>query len=451
MEGYWGSPDLSRTKHSRSRRQYRSHDANNSLEELRIHRNDRCAIMHELDIGEVKVDRCDLKLDILDFKYELDGRNDSTSTPFVPKTLSYTNIQSCDSCFSESAVASSFASSCRIRSRINKSCDSADKSHCGSCGYATGGDDSLGELDRLPLPRLSLYSEFMSMDDSPADEPDSAFCSFSSSHVDVSSDVSLCVTSPRFAGIKSCPVCRCDVQAGVCQYCITHTDSVFTVMLRQCLLTDPEYLIGRKMGDDAVDIISELNGRSLHSPLAMILVCLSEEDLCRMCCVSRQWKSVCENNIKAHRRRRQFIKSHRVSSQDKENLVRWKRWSPSRLVTGAKEPLAKVQCLAETSDCISLSSPPALSCSDKFLQEARQLRIDERLCRCPKCEHPARVHSVQERAWCTSEMCKYDFCIRCHSAFHGAQDCSQVMPGVRRPKTDSNMCSKRSKRNLKRL
>ena len=51
-----------------------------------------------------------------------------------------------------------------------------------------------------------------------------------------------------------------------------------------------------------------------------------------------------------------------------ENLVRWKRWSPSRLVTGAKEPLAKVQCLAETIDCISLSSPPTLSRSDKFLQ-----------------------------------------------------------------------------------
>jgi len=51
-----------------------------------------------------------------------------------------------------------------------------------------------------------------------------------------------------------------------------------------------------------------------------------------------------------------------------ENLVRWKRWSPSRLVTGAKEPLAKVQCLAELSDCISLSSPPTLSRSDKFLQ-----------------------------------------------------------------------------------
>ena len=264
MEGYWASPDLPRTRH-RSRLQYRSHDANNSLEELSIHKNDRC----------------DLKLDVLDFRNELDNRDDSTSTPFVPRTLSCSNIQSCDSCFSESSVVSSFASSCRIRSCINKSCDSADKSHCGSSGYATGGDDSLGELDILPLPRLSLYSEFMSMDDSPADEPDSAFCSFSSSHVDASTDMSLCVGSPRFAGIESCPVCRRDVTAGVCLYCTAHTGPVFTVMIRQCLLTDPEYLIGRKMGDDTVDILSELNDRSLHTPLAMILVCLSEEDLCR--------------------------------------------------------------------------------------------------------------------------------------------------------------------------
>ena len=46
----------------------------------------------------------------------------------------------------------------------------------------------------------------------------------------------------------------------------------------------------------------------------------------------------------------------------------WKRWSPSRSVTCAKEPLAKVQCLAETMDCVSPLSPPSLSRSDKFLQ-----------------------------------------------------------------------------------
>lgn len=262
MEGHWGSPDLARATYSRYRYQYRSHDANNSLEELGIHGNAKGAAIHEVDI--------------LDFKDELDGRHDSTSTPFVPRTLSCTNIMSCGSCFSESAVASSFASSCRI----NKSCDSADKSNGSSCGYATGGDDSFRELDRLPLPRLSLYSEFMSLDNNPADEADSAFGSFLASH-DTTSDVSVCVASPRLGAVESCPVCRRKMTTSTCQYCTALTDSTFSTKLRQCLLADPEHLIGRKMGDDAVNIISELSSRSLHSPIAMILTCLSEEDLCR--------------------------------------------------------------------------------------------------------------------------------------------------------------------------
>ena len=275
MEGYAGSPDLPRAKHGRRRHRCASYDANDTLEELGI-RGNHCkgAAVHELD--DIKVD---IKFAILDFRNELDDRHGSTSTPFIPRTLSCTNIMSCDSCFSESAVASSFASSCRIRSRIDKSCDRADKS-CTS-GYATEGDDSIDEMDRLPLPRLCLYSEFMSMEDSPADETDSAFCSFLSPGADASTDASLCVTSPRRGVAESCPVCRRELPTGVCQYCSAHTDTSFSARLRQCLLTDPEWLIGRKMGDDAVNIISELSDRSLHNPIAIILSNLADEDLCR--------------------------------------------------------------------------------------------------------------------------------------------------------------------------
>ena len=279
MEGYSGSsPDLPRAKHGRRRHRCVSYDANDTLEELGI-RGNHCkgAAVHEL--GDIKVA---IKFDVLDFRNELDDRHGSTSTPFIPRTLSCTNIMSCDSCFSDSAVASSFASSCRIRSRIDKSCDRADKSY--TSGYATEGDNSIDEMDRLPLPRLCLYSEFMSMEDDPADETDSAFCSFLSPGVDASSDASLYVASPRRGVTESCPVCRRElpVPTGICQYCSAcTTDTSFSMKLRQCLLTDPEWLIGRKMGDDEVDIISELSDRSLHSPIAIILANLSDEDLCR--------------------------------------------------------------------------------------------------------------------------------------------------------------------------
>ena len=56
-----------------------------------------------------------------------------------------------------------------------------------------------------------------------------------------------------------------------------------------------------------------------------------------------------------------------VLAISQENMG-WKRWSPGRSVTCAKEPLAKVQCLAETTDCVALVSPPSLSRSDKFIQ-----------------------------------------------------------------------------------
>ena len=86
-------------------------------------------------------------------------------------------------------------------------------------------------------------------------------------------------------------------------------------------------------------------------------------------------------------------------------------------------------------------------------QEAKKCKEGESIRKCPRCSSPARVHDVQERAWCSSEKCKFDFCIKCNLQFHGAKDCALPSPtkNTKKTKKDNIIGSKTSKKKLRRL
>ena len=81
---------------------------------------------------------------------------------------------------------------------------------------------------------------------------------------------------------------------------------------------------------------------------------------------------------------------------------------------------------------------------------AKTLFNDESLKACPRCQHPARCHSVKREGVCSTADCGFQFCTACLCAFHGSKDC-ESLSAHRRMKKDVLPGSAQSKRNLRRL
>ena len=100
----------------------------------------------------------------------------------------------------------------------------------------------------------------------------------------------------------------------------TEQDFMQLLINNHHLPNNPEFLIGRRMGLDYVDIISELNRRSMNNVLDQIFSYMSVGDVVRMGCVSRDWRTVVNEEPKRQRERVKFIKFKRKILQDtKEN------------------------------------------------------------------------------------------------------------------------------------
>lgn len=83
-------------------------------------------------------------------------------------------------------------------------------------------------------------------------------------------------------------------------------------------------------------------------------------------------------------------------------------------------------------------------------QIAKTLFNDECLKPCPRCQHPAKCHSVKGEGVCTGDDCGFQFCTACLCAFHGSRECGSQSVG-RRKKDIILPGSAQSKRNVKRL
>uniref|UniRef100_A0ACB8FFD5 Uncharacterized protein n=1 Tax=Sphaerodactylus townsendi TaxID=933632 RepID=A0ACB8FFD5_9SAUR len=167
-------------------------------------------------------------------------------------------------------------------------------------------------------------------------------------------------------------------------------------------------LIGKKMGLEKLDILTELRERDLKHVLGMILGVVTVEGLCRFAL-------------------------RPVQAQAKSAVL--------PMASSWIEFFTPVGC-----------SPLHQSASkqEAYVKVAKTLLSDEALKPCPRCQCPAKYQPLKKRGLCSREDCAFDFCISCLCAFHGSKDCYSLS-AKRQNRKNALPGSAESKRNLKRL
>ncbi|XP_055402505.1 F-box only protein 43 [Bubalus kerabau] len=224
-------------------------------------------------------------------------------------------------------------------------------------------------------------------------------------------------------------------------------------------------LIGKKMGIEKLDILTELKYRNLKHVLAMVLDSLTAESLCSVWKVSRNWREIIVQDKKANRRRKLHITQLKTNS---EGAILDVEDAATRLHLLNRSALRSVQAQARTpgfqKEQASTFSPwgevltPIASSSvthlsskqEEYVKVAKTLFIDEALKPCPRCQSPAKYQPYKKRGLCSRTACGFDFCVLCLCAYHGSEECSR---GAAKPRNRKDVLpgSAQSKRNLKRL
>ncbi|XP_027959166.1 F-box only protein 5 isoform X2 [Eumetopias jubatus] len=153
-------------------------------------------------------------------------------------------------------------------------------------------------------------------------------------------------------------------------------------------------IIGRKMGLECVDILSELFRRGLRHLLANILTQLNDMDLINMSKVSTTWKKILEDDKGAFQLYNKAIQRVTV---------------------------------------------------------AKTLKGNESLKACIRCNSPAKYDCYLQRAICKREGCGFDYCTRCLCNYHTTKECSNSKPLKASYKIGPLPGTKKSKKNLRRL
>ncbi|NXK36018.1 FBX43 protein, partial [Piprites chloris] len=215
-------------------------------------------------------------------------------------------------------------------------------------------------------------------------------------------------------------------------------------------------LIGKKMGLEKLDILTELKDRNLKHVLAIVLDALTVESLCSIWKVSKSWREIVVQDKRADKKRKLYIKQQKEA--DGEYLLKAED-AATRLNALNRSALRPVQAQARTP---VLQTPPSYtdvtpsntsysgSRQEEYLKVAKTLFTDEALKPCPRCQYPAKYQLVKNRGLCSREACAFEFCILCLHAFHGSKECNSLS-AKRKNKKDAPPGSAQSKRNLKRL
>ncbi|XP_031178573.1 F-box only protein 43 [Sander lucioperca] len=221
-------------------------------------------------------------------------------------------------------------------------------------------------------------------------------------------------------------------------------------------------LIGRKMGLRKVDILTELKKRNLRHILAVILSHLTSESVYMCGQVCKTWNEIIQQDKRASFKRRNHL-SEVEAALELSGAVHVPD-AETRLALLKRSALKTVQAQSRTSSyCTPQSGNSTLTPSqhsalnsgsshkrDKFLEVAKTLFNDECLKPCPRCQHPARCHSVKGEGVCSRADCGFQFCTACLCAFHGSRECGSQSVG-RRKKDILLPGSAQSKRNVRRL
>ncbi|XP_072630127.1 F-box only protein 43 isoform X1 [Canis lupus baileyi] len=234
------------------------------------------------------------------------------------------------------------------------------------------------------------------------------------------------------------------------------------IAVLQCVLAG---LIGKKMGIEKVDILTELKYRNLKHILAMVLDSLTAESLCSVWKVSRNWREIIVQDKKANRRRKFYISQLKT---DSEGAILNVEDAATRLHLINRSALKSVQAQARIPGFqkgeVSTFSPwgevltPIASSSvthltskqEEYVKVAKTLFIDEALKPCPRCQCPAKYQPFKKRGLCSRTACGFDFCVLCLCAYHGSEECNR---GAAKPRNrkDALPGSAQSKQNLRRL
>ncbi|NWZ67167.1 FBX43 protein, partial [Acrocephalus arundinaceus] len=216
-------------------------------------------------------------------------------------------------------------------------------------------------------------------------------------------------------------------------------------------------LIGKKMGLEKLDILTELKDRNLKHVLAIVLDALTVESLCSIWKVSKSWREIIVQDRSADKRRSLYTKQLKEAAQ--EYLLKAED-AATRLNILNRSALRPVQAQARTPiiqtphteltprRCSSV--PHSASRQEEYMKVAKTLFTDEALKPCPRCQYPAKYQLVKKRGVCSREACAFEFCILCLHAFHGSKECNSLS-AKRKNKKDAPPGSAQSKRNLKRL
>ncbi|KAM6282825.1 F-box only protein 43 [Porphyrio hochstetteri] len=217
-------------------------------------------------------------------------------------------------------------------------------------------------------------------------------------------------------------------------------------------------LIGKKMGLEKLDILTELKYRNLKHVLAMVLDALTVESLCSIWKVSKTWREIIIQDRSADKRRKLYIKH--LKEEAEEYLLKAED-AATRLNVLNRSALRPVQAQArivvqtppsyiELTPKRCSSVPHSTSRQEEYIKAAKTLFTDEALKPCPRCQYPAKYQLVKKRGICSREACAFEFCILCLRAFHGSKECNSLS-AKRMNKNDAAPGSAQSKRNLKRL
>ncbi|XP_007532830.1 F-box only protein 43 isoform X4 [Erinaceus europaeus] len=234
------------------------------------------------------------------------------------------------------------------------------------------------------------------------------------------------------------------------------------ITVLQCVLAG---LIGKKMGIEKLDILTELKYRNLKHILAMVLDSLTAETLCSMWKVSKDWREIIVQDKNANKRRKHYMAQLKT---DSEGAILNVEDAATRLQLINRSALRSVQAQARTPGSqkeqgstfspwgevltpIANSSDTHLSSKqEEYVKVAKTLFIGEAIKPCPRCQSPAKYQPYKKRGLCSRAACGFDFCVLCLCAYHGSEECSRGTTKSRY-RRDALPGSAQSKQNLKRL
>uniref|UniRef100_A0A8D0MYQ2 F-box domain-containing protein n=1 Tax=Sus scrofa TaxID=9823 RepID=A0A8D0MYQ2_PIG len=175
-------------------------------------------------------------------------------------------------------------------------------------------------------------------------------------------------------------------------------------------------IIGRKMGLECVDILSELFRRGLRHLLANILTQLSDMDLINVSRVSTTWKKILEDDKGALQLYNKAIQ--RIT----EKNIKFSPHASTREYVLFRTALASVQksatqTLPKKDTQTKLPDPgdqkgSTFSRHSEFSEVAKTLKKNESLKACIRCNSPAKYDCYLQRATCKREGCGFDYCTR---------------------------------------